>query len=47
MVCDLTIAADNAVFGQTGPKVLSFIFDLEASYVTTDIYAYNAHWFTI
>lgn len=22
MVCDLTIAADNAVFGQTGPKVL-------------------------
>lgn len=21
MVCDLTIAADNAVFGQTGPKV--------------------------
>ena len=24
MVCDLTIAADNAVFGQTGPKVGSF-----------------------
>lgn len=23
MVCDLTIAADNAIFGQTGPKVLS------------------------
>lgn len=22
MVCDLTIAADNAVFGQTGPKVV-------------------------
>ena len=22
MVCDLTIAADNAIFGQTGPKVL-------------------------
>jgi naphthoate synthase len=21
MVCDLTIAADNAVFGQTGPRV--------------------------
>jgi len=21
MVCDLTIAADNAIFGQTGPKV--------------------------
>lgn len=31
MVCDLTIAADNAVFGQTGPKVpnvsiLFFVF---------------------
>lgn len=24
MVCDLTIAADNAIFGQTGPKVLEF-----------------------
>ena len=24
MVCDLTIAGDNAVFGQTGPKVGSF-----------------------
>jgi naphthoate synthase len=24
LVCDLTIAADNAVFGQTGPKVGSF-----------------------
>jgi hypothetical protein len=23
MVCDLTIAADNAIFGQTGPKVIS------------------------
>lgn len=22
MVCDLTIAADNAIFGQTGPKVI-------------------------
>lgn len=26
MVCDLTIAADNAIFGQTGPKV-DFNFD--------------------
>lgn len=25
MVCDLTIAADNAVFGQTGPKARCFI----------------------
>jgi naphthoate synthase len=24
IVCDLTIAADNAIFGQTGPKVGSF-----------------------
>lgn len=24
MVCDLTVAADNALFGQTGPKVGSF-----------------------
>lgn len=24
MICDLTIAADNAVFGQTGPRVGSF-----------------------
>ncbi len=24
LVCDLTIAADNAIFGQTGPKVGSF-----------------------
>lgn len=23
MVCDMTIAADNAIFGQTGPKVIS------------------------
>lgn len=22
LVCDLTIAADNAIFGQTGPKVM-------------------------
>jgi naphthoate synthase len=24
LVCDLTVAADNAIFGQTGPKVGSF-----------------------
>lgn len=28
MVCDLTIAADNAIFGQTGPKVLLSFFSL-------------------
>lgn len=25
MVCDLTIAADNAIFGQTGVKVLIYL----------------------
>ena len=33
MVCDLTIAADNAVFGQTGPKVGSF----DAGYGSTQV----------
>lgn len=33
IVCDLTIAADNAKFGQTGPKVGSFDGGLGASYL--------------
>ena len=33
MMCDLTIAADNAVFGQTGPKVGSFDGGYGASYM--------------
>jgi naphthoate synthase len=33
MLCDLTIAADNAVFGQTGPKVGSFDGGFGASYM--------------
>ncbi len=33
IVCDLTIAADNAVFGQTGPKVGSFDGGLGSSYL--------------
>jgi naphthoate synthase len=33
MMCDLTIAADNAVFGQTGPKVGSF----DAGYGSTQV----------
>ena len=33
MICDLTIAADNAVFGQTGPKVGSFDGGWGASYM--------------
>lgn len=33
VVCDLTIAADNAQFGQTGPKVGSFDGGLGSSYL--------------
>lgn len=33
VMCDLTIAADNAVFGQTGPKVGSFDGGYGASYL--------------
>jgi len=33
ILCDLTIAADNARFGQTGPKVGSFDGGLGASYL--------------
>ncbi len=33
IVCDLTIAAENAVFGQTGPKVGSFDGGLGSSYL--------------
>jgi naphthoate synthase len=33
VICDLTIAAENAVFGQTGPKVGSFDGGFGASYL--------------
>jgi naphthoate synthase len=33
VVCDLTVAADNAIFGQTGPKVGSFDGGYGASYL--------------
>ena len=33
LVCDLTIAADNGIFGQTGPKVGSFDGGFGASYL--------------
>ena len=33
VVCDLTIASENAIFGQTGPKVGSFDAGLGASYL--------------
>ncbi|MGF1536042.1 MAG: 1,4-dihydroxy-2-naphthoyl-CoA synthase [Elainellaceae cyanobacterium] len=37
VVCDLTIAADNAVFGQTGPKVGSFDGGFGASYLARSV----------
>jgi naphthoate synthase len=33
LICDLTIAADNAIFGQTGPKVGSFDGGYGATYL--------------
>jgi naphthoate synthase len=33
VVCDLTIAADNAIFGQTGPKMGSFDGGFGSSYL--------------
>ena len=33
VICDLTIAADNAIFGQTGPKVGSFDGGLGSSFL--------------
>lgn len=35
VICDLTIAADNAIFGQTGPKVGSFDGGLGSSYLAS------------
>lgn len=35
VVCDLTIAADNAIFGQTGPKVGSFDGGFGSSYLAS------------
>jgi naphthoate synthase len=37
LVCDLTIAADNAVFGQTGPRVGSFDGGFGASLLARNI----------
>lgn len=34
VICDLTIAADNAIFGQTGPKVGSFDGGFGSSYLS-------------
>ncbi len=48
LVCDLTVAADNAVFGQTGPKVGSFDGGYGASYLARCIGQKRARefWFT-
>lgn len=35
VICDLTIAADNAVFGQTGPRVGSFDGGFGSSYLAS------------
>ena len=47
LVCDLTIAADNARFGQTGPKVGSFDAGFGASYMARIVGQKNAReiWF--
>ena len=37
MVCDLTIASDNARFGQTGPKVGSFDAGFGSSYLARHV----------
>jgi len=37
VICDLTIASDNAIFGQTGPKVGSFDAGFGSSYLASHI----------
>lgn len=37
VVCDLTIAADNAIFGQTGPRVGSFDGGFGSSYLARSV----------
>lgn len=48
VICDLTIAADNARFGQTGPKVGSFDGGYGASYLARIVGQKKAReiWFT-
>ena len=43
LMCDITIAADNAIFGQTGPKVGSFDGGYGASYMARIIEIGRAH----
>ena len=37
VVCDLTIASENAIFGQTGPKVGSFDAGFGSSYLASHV----------
>ena len=48
VVCDLTIASDNAIFGQTGPKVGSFDAGFGSSYLARHVGQKRACeiWFT-
>jgi len=48
MLCDISIAADNAIFGQTGPKVGSFDGGYGASYMARIVGQKKARemWFT-
>ena len=48
VVCDLTIASDNAIFGQTGPKVGSFDAGFGSSYLARHVGQKRAReiWFT-
>jgi len=48
VVCDLTIASDNAIFGQTGPKVGSFDGGFGSSYLARCVGQKKAReiWFT-
>ena len=48
VVCDLTIASENAIFGQTGPKVGSFDAGFGSSYLARHVGQKKAReiWFT-
>lgn len=47
MVCDLTIAADNAIFGQTGPKVFFLSLLGCTSYLTSTAIVYRTKIFKL
>ena len=41
LVCDLTIAAENAIFGQTGPKVLNLSISFFLPLCYSNAYSFN------